>query len=894
VSIALTAAQLAAVSSTAPKLCILACAGSGKTTTLTNRIAHHINERKIPGKSIAAITFTVLAADNLRIQLAELITDKQALSETFIGTIHGFCLQLLRDADPLMGDQYEVLSQDQQFVLLNLHFSNWDIQKIAPDLNKSELISRLIKTFDVAKLERLDWNHIAQFHPEVAHVASSYQSFVNQEHYFDFGDLLLQTVTRLEADGQFRSMVLERYHHLFVDEYQDVDPLQERLISLVSSTAELTVVGDDDQAIYQFRGTDVRNIRNLAARLPPHDVIVLSENRRCANNITQFSKTVADRIPGRIAKPLSAIRPSGFVTPRRFATVQDEANFIAGQIETSRKEYGSYNQIAILMRSVASYGDVYLDALRARGIPFVCKGDKGLFTRPEIQLLTGSLEVICKEPLYIEHLQELSAGIGVNLDTLNGDQRSVSLLGHADLQGLGFSEAQIEHLSRVLEVRDRYLAGKFSSTLDAVLATVAALRLLDPGADKSQHYNVCRLTQIVGDFDAIERTKRLHRLCAYFRMYAHAQFDEAVPLDPATDAVHVLTIHQAKGLEYSAVFLPMIVRRRFPVENDARNWLIDTKLFDAQRYITDLDDERRLFYVAVTRARDQLFLSCSANVGLKNPVAPSLFFDEAKAFVPPESEKIPHGERRAGSDRSPMVTSHSTLEYFLTCPYRYLLLREYGLATPTNPFFSVGRALHIVTRLIHERQVLGNPVSEAEAEALFLQHLGDTRGIPPYVLKRRTTSVIRAIKEYLAKRQDWIGSTVEVERPFDYAVPGAVVRGRIDLIVNRAEGGVSIVDWKTGRSHEYLRPDFQVHLYMLAAREQLGLDVRSAILHYIEEARSVEYPADPTKLAFAKGTLVSCIEKIETKQFGATPGSVCTRCECRPLCPFRYEGEEDA
>jgi DNA helicase-2/ATP-dependent DNA helicase PcrA len=654
----------------------------------------------------------------------------------------------------------------------------------------------------------------------------------------------------------------------------------------------LTVVGDDDQAIYQFRGTDVRNIRTLAAALPPEDVIVLSENRRCASNITEFSKTVADRIPGRIAKPLSAIRPGGLLVPRRFATSHDEAIFIADQIETLRKKYNSYSQIAILMRSVASYGDVYLDALRARGIPFVCKGDRGLFSRPEIQLLTGSLEVICKEPLYVEHLQELGAGLGRNLDALNGDQRLLSSLGPAELQALGFTESEVELLFRILEVRDRYLSGKFGSTLDAVLAAIAALRLLDPGADESQHYNVSRLTQIVGDFDAIERTRRLHRLCAYFRMYARAQFDEATPLDPATDAVHVLTIHQAKGLEYAAVFLPMMVFRRFPVENGSRNWLIDTKLFDAQRYQTGLDDEQRLFYVGVTRARDQLFLSCASDVGLKNPVAPSQFYDEARSFASPDSETVPGGERPAEVHRTPMVTSHSTLEYFLTCPYRYLLLREYGLATPDNPFFAVGRALHIVTRLIHERHAEGKPISEAEAEALFLQHLGDTKGIPPYVLARRTTSVIKAIKKYMAKQQDWISSTVEVERPFDYAVPGAVVRGRIDLIVNRADGGVSIVDWKTGRSHDYLRPDFQVHLYMLAAREQLGLDVRSAILHYIEEEKSVEYPAEPEKLATAKGTLISCIEKIETKQFGATPGSVCTRCECRSVCVFRNQAGE--
>jgi DNA helicase-2/ATP-dependent DNA helicase PcrA len=885
-SVVLTAAQQAAVLSKAPKLCILACAGSGKTTTLTQRIADYVNQRGVSGHSIAAITFTVLAADHLRMQLAELMTDKQALSEMFIGTIHGFCLQLLRDADPLSGDQYQILSEDQQFVLLNRYFKDWELQKVAPTLNKPEVISRLITTFDVMKLERLDPKEIARFHPEVARVSQCYEKFLDQERYFDFGDLLRLTVSRLETDGGFKTMVLARFKHLFVDEYQDVDPLQERMISLLSPHMTLTVVGDDDQAIYQFRGTDVTNIRNLAATLPKDDVIVLAENRRCAQNITDLSEEIVSQIPTRIPKPLSAIRTGGYLSRKRFATVHDESEFIVKEIKQLRELYGSYGETAILMRSVSSYGNEYLDALRASNIPFVCKGDKSLFNRPEILLLTGSLEVICKEPLEVQHLQELSLGFGRPLDHLNGDTRSLGSIGPADLKAIGFSQGEIDLLYRVLEVRNRYLANKFGSTLQAVLATIEALDLFNPKANESQFYNICRVTQIVGSFDAIEHTKRLHRLCAYFRMYAHAQFDEATPLDLGVDAVQVLTMHQAKGLEFSAVFVPMIVERRFPVEKRAREWFIDDKLFDAQRYLTDIEDERRLFYVAVTRARDRLYLSCAADVGLKKPVKPSLFFQEAASFSPssPETTTI---EARTKHSESAIITSHSTLEYFLTCPYRYLILKEYGLATPDNPFFAVGRALHIVTRVVHERYVQGTPISTAEAEALFLQHLGDTRGIPPYVLARRTTAVVRAIKRYMADQKDWIARTIEVERPFDFAVPGAVVRGRIDLIVKRPEGGVTIIDWKTGHSHDYLRPDFQVHLYMLAAREQLGLDVRSAILHYIEEQKSMEFVASPKELADAKGTLLDCIARIQAKQFPATPGSVCTRCECRSLCAYR-------
>ena len=666
--------------------------------------------------------------------------------------------------------------------------------------------------------------------------------------------------------------------------------MQERLIEHFSQTANLCVVGDDDQAIYQFRGTDVRNIVNLASSLPPQAVFPLDVNLRCRSNIVNVSKAIIGRSSSRLSKAIQAKDKGGLIEAHQFDTVQDEIEFIVKKIKELRPNLTSYGEIAILMRSLASYGQEYLEALRAAGIPYVSKGDRSLFREPVIRKLRGVLEVLAKEPLLVQHLTELAPLLIADVHALAKDTREVSELTPADWKVLGLTETDCDLLNVVFGLHESYLEGAFDSTLEIVFQVIDKLGLLAQTDDPSVYYNVCKLTEIVRDFDEIEQTRRIHRLCLYFSVYANGSFDEATPLDAEADAVEVLTVHQAKGLEFRAVFMPMLVERRFPLSRANDRLLLDHDLFDAARYSTNLDDERRLFYVAATRPRDYLFITCARDVGLKKVVSLSLFYSEAVSELanlrdsPTVAER---GKPKPGSDL-PLVTSYSSLEYYLTCPYRYLLLKEYGLATPANPFFALGRTVHLVARVIHEKGRENIELSDAEIEQLFAEHLHlPANQLPPYVIKRRVASMLTALKRYAKEKKKWISSTVDVELPFDYGVTGAVVRGRIDLLVQSEDESLEIVDWKTGQPHDYLRTDFQMQIYGLAAREQLGLNVSKATLHYIEHDETVEYPIDEDFVAAGKTNLSSVVAGIHEKLFEPRPGSVCTRCECRPICTYR-------
>ena len=887
----LSEAQQNAIESDVPKMCILACAGSGKTTTLTRRIARLINEGHAQANQVAAITFTVLAADKLRAELSRLITRKQAVSEMYIGTIHAFCFELVKLVDPLNADDFRVLDQSRQFVLLNKLWNEWRIQELSPTSKRGDLLEKLQTTIDIVKMEGIEVDVISSRNPLLADIITSYKRTLRENLYFDFTDLLRLAVGSFERHPPFRELVQEKFKWLFVDEYQDVDPLQERLIEHLSQTAKLCVVGDDDQAIYQFRGTDVRNIITLAHSLPKSAVFPLEVNLRCRSNIVNTSKPIVAFSSSRLAKEIKANDIGGLVLARQFDSLQDEVDFIVHQIKELRPQFTSYGEIAVLMRSLASYGRVYLEGLRQAGIPYVSKGDRSLFREPVIQKLRGVLEVIAKEPLRVQHLAEMSDLFTVDIQPLLTDEREVGSMTPDDWRNLGFTRSDLNSLKIVLELYESYVQGQFDTTLEIVLAAIDMLGFLRQTDDPSVFYNICKLTEIVRNFDEIEQTRRIHRLCSYFSVYASGSFDEATPLDAESDAVEVLTVHQAKGLEFRAVFMPMLVERRFPLSRTNDRWLLDNDLFDAARYSTSIDDERRLFYVGATRPRDYLFMTCAREIGLKHPVSPSIFFNEARSAISSlsDSPTVPARLSPPLASELPLVTSYSSLEYYLTCPYRYLLLKEYGLATPANPFFALGRAVHLVARLIHEQAKAGINLSDADIERLFLEHLHmPGNQLPPYVVKRRISAMLTALKKYARDQTGWISRTVEVELPFDYGIPRAVVRGRIDLLVqSEDEESVEIIDWKTGQPHDYLRTDFQMQIYGLAAREQLGLNVSKATLHYIEHGTTVEAQIDDAFVAKGKANLSSVVQGIWQKQFEATPGSVCTRCECRPICKYR-------
>lgn len=886
--ITLSADQQEAVDSDSPYLCILACAGSGKTTTLTRRLARLIASGQAQPSQIAAITFTKLAAEELLLRLATLVADQRALSEMFVGTIHSFCLHLLQDLSTGRIEDLRVLSENQQYALLNLHWDDWQIEDLAPSSVRSHTLSRLTTTLDIIRMEQIPEGTLQPRHPELSRIASSYAHHLRESRYVDFAGILVRVSDLLDSDPVFLDSVRAHFPWLFVDEYQDVDPVQEHIIRRVSDGQNLCVVGDDDQAIYQFRGTNVQNLLDFPSQYPHSQTLPLVQNRRCRRNVLAVAKHIVSQNHNRAQKQIDTDRPGGKVHFLEFDTVAEEALYICGEIQRLRAAgtVVAYSDIALLLRSVASYGDTYLNALRDAGIPYISKGARAMFSQPEIVRLVGCLEFLAKRDDSADHLRLLEPVLGELPDELTAEDHDLC---DPDLDrwlACGLPETNHRTLDALLDVRERYRHGEFEALLEIVYDVIDILGILLPDQRDAAYFNTGMFTRLVSEFEEIERTRKLHRLCAHLSAYAAKQTDEATPVEAAGDAARVLTVHQAKGLEFQVVFCPMLVERRFPSTASSKRWLLDDDLFDSARYRNTIEDERRLFYVATTRAKSHLYLLCSRDVGLKNPVDPSEFFVAASTaqLTSDHTVDTPHPVSQALS--LSLSTSYSAMEYYLTCPYRFKLLRVYAFTTPVNPFFEFGRVVHTVAALLHLSHRDGNPIDDAEIERIYEANFYMRYRAPAYVLATRKRDGLVALKQYWAAHRDWFDAAETVEQPFAYYIDGGLIQGRIDLLL-RFPAGYEIVDLKTGDPQASLHSDFQMQTYSLAAREQLGLDVTRATLFYIEHDDRRSFDVTPTFLDTGNQELRTVLRGIAERRFHPTPGPSCGRCEFRRPCPYR-------
>lgn len=892
--IVLSPEQKAAVEATDKRLCILACAGSGKTTTLTARIARLVNDLHVDPSCIAAITFTVLAADKLKYQIAQRVTDKSAPSKMFVGTIHSFCLQLLASERIMTAEAFEPITESQQFILMSKNWHEWGLDGVAPGMHRTTLIERLLVTFDIIKMNAVDQKALEVHYPELTRVFGLYQGFLADGGYVDYADMLVQFRDRLLRDDEFRSSVLGTYSYLFVDEYQDVDPVQAGIVEIFGGSSSVCVVGDDDQAIYQFRGTDERNIQ-LFSDNPGCRTLPLSTNRRSPTNILHVAQRTIAAVDKRLAKDMRATCGTGLVEARRFATIAEEIGFIVDTIESYMADgrASSYGQFALLLRSMTSYGELYVSALRDAGIPYVARGARSLFATQEVGMLVSVVEWLAKDSDSVDDLQLLQPIVSASADLarLQGQAPASSQLAKTQLLEAGCSERDCIVLEQLHLLRARYESGRYGSLLELIHIAIAALRLMSPDFDDSVHYNVGLFTQIVADYEGIQGNRSFRSLAAFLASYASRAYDEAAPLDRLVTAVNVLTVHQAKGLEFDFVFLPMLVQGRFPLEGSSSRWLIDDSLFDSDRYHTTLDNETRLFYVACTRPRKALYLLASEDVGLKREKKPSSFFIQVAEADLPEANEEPDRPSHIPETERYLVTGYSALEYYLTCPYRYQLIVEFGAESPRAVYFQFGKLIHDVLAHINLSRIADSPISVDQAlgyiEENFTRYY-KTTSMREYDVRSQKVRAKRIVRDYVTSRRSWIDAVSDAERDFAYVADDALVRGRYDALLRNDRGRYSVLDYKTGHPHAGLRTDFQMQFYALAANEQLGIEVDEAILCYVEEDTPVVFEVSDNFLEDGRTNLRRTIAGILDQEFDPTPRKdLCRQCEVRRLCVHR-------
>lgn len=879
-----TQAQTAAIEHDDGNLLIVACAGSGKTDTISRRIARFVKNGAAKS-SIIAFTFTDHAANELkariRLHLQEVVPDEPSLGDMYVGTIHSFCLRLLKELDPRYRN-WEVMDDVRQAALIAANFTRFDDSGRGIGLDRLRVLTRTGTYWETVRRFNTSLNVMYQKgirsetlqDPRLRDAIQRYEALAYgaPNYFFDFNRIIQELIDKLRHDQQARAKVRDKHFtHLVVDEYQDVDDRQEELIRLLTDdgrSMRITAVGDDDQALYGFRGASVRNILTFKDRYPNVTRKDMGENFRCTHAIVEIADRSIQKVSQRLAKEMVARRRDpdsdliverlaepGDIQMQTFSTEEDEAAWVANRIETLRgtvfeqkdgtKRPLDYADMAVLLRSVKSAGTVFARELRSRGIPVVVSGTRGLFNNDEIRLVQAAFCLLARADFGLPD-EDGKLQILTTIDTREFIRNTIDRL-HTQQMPSVSSGRFLSWIGKKLEELDRRslrreLRGRLAKRIYP--QRIFQEMLSELGSQNAEWttdvlYNLGAFSSLLTQFEAVHQwvtPANLKGLCLFLGNWAASNADEG-GLDEVVrlNSVQIMTIHAAKGLEWPVVFVPRVSSANFP--SSRRNLGPETFLpedaFDPMEYAGGNDGERRLWYVALTRCAKFLHLS-----SLDRPrKRPTQYFKEVEHEIVRHDGTDPT-VRESGSPRPPddailLPTTFSDLTYWWRCPFEYQLRSLMHFSPGVGEQYGYGQQLHNILAEIHDLARSGTISSPDEVKRLVDQrfHLRYTQAGPLDALR---DAAKQALVRYVLDNQEALARTYAVEKPFEFIdrESGALITGVVDLLerIDTASNDphrevVGIVDFKAHRirsveAFEKLRQNAerQLRLYASAVR----------------------------------------------------------------------------
>jgi len=603
----LNPAQLDAVTHPSGPLLIVAGAGSGKTRVLTRRIAHLIVERGVSPFGILAITFTNKAAAEMRTRVRELVGP--AADNVLVSTFHSACVRFLRQDIEAIGYKrnFTIYDTDDQSRLLR------SLAKAANIDIKALPVNKMRSTIEKAKIKLQDAEAYAENHrtDPMARIYTAYEAHLKLANALDFNDLLNLTVKLFETFPGVLARYQDKYRYVMVDEYQDTNLAQYKLIKLLAGKHHnLAVVGDDDQSIYAFRGADVRNILEFEHDFPSTEVIRLERNYRSTSPILKAAHAVVSNNRGRMAKELWTEQTEGELVHMIIARDDtEEAHQVLRQIRRLRDDGYSYGDCAIIYRTNAASRPFEQAFVRAR-VPHMLVGARKFYERREIRDLLGYLKLILNPTDNMAFLRVINVPTrGIGAVALAGikavaDENGVSMLVAAQSWSLGKGRGRSgakKFCALIAEGQSQATAlkpGELVSFIAEKSGYAQVLRADETPEALGRLENIAELSRAIEDDLVAELAEDpIDRLQAFIdRACLSGQSDELPDDNDAQGAVTLLTAHLAKGLEFPVVFCVGMVEGGFPHHR-------------AREREKDLEEERRLVYVAFTRAMKRLFVT---------------------------------------------------------------------------------------------------------------------------------------------------------------------------------------------------------------------------------------------------------------------------------------------
>lgn len=915
----LTAPQQAAIRYSGRNLQLIACAGSGKTEVVARRIAHLLTRprRPLQPSNVVAFTFTNKAAAELKERV--LLRTEEALgqrmpgfAEMYVGTIHGFCQDLLKTEVPKYL-KFEPLDAVRQRLYIDRNSRSTGLTTSAT-LNGRKLKRYVDTDRYSAATAALREDDVSLRRLKACSVANDglprYREKLDQDGYLDFSAMLEAAVNELDGSDALREVLSNRIKYVVVDEYQDVNPIQERLIRhLHDLGAGLCVVGDDDQTIYQWRGSSVKNIITFGSRYRNVKQIRLEHNFRSTNGIVEtanaFIKRVEDRLPKSMKFGGSQKYQAGDIVALSFDSPEAEADYIVRTMKHIRGlkfDTGSgprglaWSDMSILLRSVKNNGAPIAEALTKARIPFIVGGIADLFDTPEAYAARATFH-------YISDTTIRSSG----QPSLPPPKRK-KLLSLWQSAKVGIRPKPLKAaLAYATGIRNALREGNqtnFPSIQAVYLEFMELAKLREEkvpdGRGETVFFNLGRFSSAITDWESIHFSDRSSSAFEGFTMFLHfsgdGTYSEGMRDAPyaVPDAVQMMTVHQAKGREWPAVFIPALLRNRFPSRNmPSAIWqLLPRDAFgDSARYDGSEDDERRLFYVAMTRSQKILHMTYAPIGSNRLYRRKSIFWDEVieSKWVKRKGQNYASRPHRLPSPRASVADvefSFSDLKYMFDCPYQFKLRVLCGFNAPIQRALGYGKSLHDALAEVHYRAMRGDFVDEAQVPELVGRHLRT-----PYafgdMLDTLETAAHRDIRNYILDNRDTFDQIEFAEKTVEvYLDDGVSVKGRIDLVRRLDTDETKIVDLKSSeRSQDEDVSEHQLHTYALGYEELTGRSADYVEIYELRERKPKRRPVDDEFTEDVKERTVAAAEALRKMQFEPTPSrSRCRNCDFARLC----------
>jgi DNA helicase-2/ATP-dependent DNA helicase PcrA len=971
----LNEAQKRAIAHGEGPLLVIAGAGTGKTRVITERIRHLLlSNENISGENILGLTFTKKAAGEMKARVVK-ATSERGKAVT-LATFHSFCESLLNEADPqrvmldtvdhwillrrnlgrLELDRYRRLAEPGQFLNDFVEFfsrcqdelvSAKDYQRYADTLARE--LNRERDSLDADTLAERE--EIVAREQEIARAYHASEELLREKKRVSFGSLITGAVALLERDAALRKSLQQRYRYILVDEFQDTNIAQLRLLELLTGDSRnILAVGDNDQAIYRFRGASFASFQLFLERFTQWKAgsdssklrVSLIENYRSTPNILRVAtqviaqNTVSADFP---KKTLNPNRPEGEkIRIVELAGEEEEARWVADELRRIHAAGRRWQDFAVLYRQHA-HRDHLVEELSARKIPFVITR-LSILDHPVVKDVLAYLRLIahpfddiaCARVLSAPAWQLQAADL-VRLAERTAKKRGTALYDtlQAPQSQLPFdaSSAALEELLGFLTEQRKTL--KRRTAREILSDLIEWLEVPQRVGEQDRKY-VTRLTEFIKEWEPKSETCALPEFVEYLDYFEQAGGSVCLEDDAPADAVKLMTVHGAKGLEFPHVFVLRVNNKKFPAAERPRVFEFPARLMKegspAEQF--HIQEERRLFYVALTRAQERLTLTTLTEKKAKIPVFledivmdPAVKRRDVRQLMP----KLPSLQENAATNGAsaandgqlfltlsqppkifsriagwaeafhprapePLTLSPSAVNRYRTCPQNFLFGHLWSLKEGPKATLSFGSIMHnTIKRMLSEIR-RGHKLPFEEARRIFeteWRSVGFEDEYQEAGYKKDGIEQLRAFHAAVIAAPPQIR---EQEKPFELPLDNnVIVTGRMDQVNSLGRNDVEIVDYKTGKPKKEAdtKKDLQLSLYALAAKEIFEWNPVRLVFHYLQNNQIQVTTRDSKQLDEAQQIVQEAAADIRAGEFPPKPGYICRNCAYKPICPAHEE-----